>query len=113
MAANKVYEEIEKLDLFKDVLIEDYNTAVAYCAMDRNQSALSILEKMERTPEVNYMLAIIYSREGETEKAVQHYMTSCEQDKTYISRGNLDPEISTLIRAYGLNAVKEDEYDIY
>ena len=91
----------------------DYNTAVAYCAMDRNQSALAILEKMERTAEVNYMLAILYSRGGETEKAVQHYLTSCEQDRTYINRGNLDPEISTLIRAYGLNAVKEEEYDIY
>ena len=88
---------------------KDYNAAVAYCAMDRNQSALEILEKMERTPEVNYMLAILYSRNGETEKAVQHYMTSCEQDRTYINRGNLDPEISTLIRAYGLNALKEED----
>lgn len=88
---------------------EDYNTAVAYCAMERNQSALIILEKLERTPEVNYMLAILYSRNGEMEKAVQHYMTACQQDKIFVSRGNLDPEISTLIRAYKLNEIgKED-----
>ena len=88
---------------------EDYNTAVAYCALDRNQSALSILEKMTKTAQVNYLLAILYSREGQTEKAIQHYMTSCTQDKTFINRGNLDPEISSLIRSYNLNAVKEED----
>ena len=89
----------------------DFNTAVAYCALERNSSALEILEGLERTPQVNYMLAILYSRQGQMQKAVQHYLESCRQDRTFVNRGNLDPEISTLIRTYGLNR-QDDEDDI-
>lgn len=85
----------------------DYNTAVVYSATGRNASALAILEDMEKDAQVNYMLAVIYSREGMMQEAVQCYMHSCRQDPSYVHRGNLDPEISELIRRYGLN--KEDE----
>ena len=87
----------------------DYNTAIAYVCLDRNQSAFEILRDCEKTAQVNYMLALIYSRLGDERNAVQHYMISCKQDPTYVHRGNLDPEISALIKLYGLN--KED-YDI-
>ena len=86
----------------------DFNTAVAYCAMDYNASALSILETLERTAEVNYMLAIVYSRQGRDREAVQCYLQSCQQNPSFVHRGNLDPEISSLIRQYGLNK-QEDE----
>ena len=88
---------------------DDYNTAVAYCAMDRNASALSILERLDRDAQVNYMLAVIYSRLGRLQEAVQCYMYSCEQDPSYVHRGNLDPEISSLIERYGLNRQEEDD----
>ena len=81
----------------------DFNTAVAYCAMDCNLSAKSILDNMEATAKVNYMLAIIQTRLGNDESAVQHYLHSCSQDASFVHRGNLDPEISALIRRYGLN----------
>lgn len=87
----------------------DYNTAIAYCSMDYNASALAILENLERTAPVNYMLAVLYSRRGEDEDAVKHYMRSCDQDPTYIHRGNLDPEISALIKRYGLNRQEDDD----
>ena len=90
---------------------EDYNTAIAYLCMDYNASALQILEKLETTAQVNYMLAVLYSRRGDEQKAVECYVRSCSQDPTYVHRGNLDPEISVLIRRYGLNAQQEDEFD--
>jgi tetratricopeptide (TPR) repeat protein len=89
----------------------DYNTAVAYIGKDRNLSALLILEPLEKTAPVNYLLAIIYSRIGEVQKAVQCYMESVEQDPSYRHRGNLDPEISVLIKQYDL--FKEEEEIIY
>lgn len=90
---------------------QDYNTAVAYVALDRNRSALDILSKCEQTAQVNYLLALLYSRLGDETKAVQHYMTSCSQDQSFVHRGNLDPEISALIALYGLN--KREDEDIY
>ncbi len=90
----------------------DYNAAVAFMALDRNLSALQILEDMEKTPELNYLLAILYSRTGEPEKAVQCYMRACNENRSYVYRGNLDPEISVLIKTYGLNAEEEDVYDL-
>ena len=90
---------------------EDYNTAIAYLCMDYNASALQILEKLEKTAQVNYMLAVLYSRRGDEQKAVECYIRSCSQDQTYVHRGNLDPEISVLIRRYGLNAQPEDEFE--
>ena len=89
----------------------DYNTAIAYLCMDYNASAMQILESLERTAQVNYMLAVLYSRRGDEEKAVECYVRSCSQDPSYIHRGNLDPEISVLIRRYGLNAQPEDEFE--
>ena len=89
----------------------DYNTAVAYIGKDRNLSALQILEPMEKTAPVNYLLAIVYSRIGEVQKAVECYMLSVDQEPMYRHRGNLDPEISVLIKQYGL--FKEEEEVIY
>lgn len=89
----------------------DYNTAVAYCALDYNESALAILRNLERTAQVNYMLAVIHSRKGEDQQAVQCYMHACEQEPSYIHRGNLDPEIAVLIKRYGLKRQPEEEFD--
>jgi hypothetical protein len=85
----------------------DFNTAIAYCAMDYNASSMSILEKMDKTDKVNYLLAILYSRQGDERNAIQSYLRACKQNRSYIHRGNLDPEISALIKKYGLN---EEEY---
>ena len=82
---------------------KDYNTAVAYCSLDYNASALSILETLPRDDKVNYLLAIVYSRRGDERSAVECYIRSCQQNPSMIHRGNLDPEISQLIRQYGLN----------
>lgn len=92
----------------------DFNTAVAFMGLDRNANALDILEKIEeRTPEINYLLAVLYSRRGDPQKAVDCYMRACRQNRSYVYRGNLDPEISVLIKTYGLNQEPEEEEFYY
>ena len=75
---------------------QDYNAAVAFCALDYNASALAILERLPKTDKVNYMLAIVYSRLGETEKAVRCYEEACRLNPGFVHRGNLDPEVMML-----------------
>lgn len=90
----------------------DYNAAVAYVASGRNASALDILSRLERTPQVNYLLAIVLARQGDERGAVECYLRSCAQDPSLVHRGNLDPEISALIRLYGLHGGEEISDDI-
>ena len=87
----------------------DYNLAVAYCAMDYNASALEILERLPEDDRTLYMLAIIHSRMGRDDLAVEDYLKSCSMNPSFIHRGNLDPEISSLIKKYGLNR-ETDQY---
>ena len=86
----------------------DFNTAIACCCLDYNATALAILENLERSAEVNYMLALLYSRQGDDRSAVACYRLACAQNGSFVHRGNLDPEISALIRRYDLN-LSEDE----
>ena len=87
---------------------KDYNTAVAFCALDYNASALEVLEPMERTDKVLYLLAILYSRRGDDRKAVESYLKACRLNPSFVHRGNLDPEIAGLIRRYGLDRNPEE-----
>ena len=79
-----------------------YNTAVAYVCMDYNRSALEILQGLPRDARRDYMLSVVYSRLGEGRLAVQYFLNSVEQDEAMRLRGNLDPEISALIKRYGI-----------
>jgi len=90
----------------------DYNTAIAYVALDKNISAQAVLADLEPNAEVNYLLAIVYSRLGDDQKAVQCYLDSCKEDRSKIFRGNRDPEISVLIRRYNLKLQPDDD-DLY
>ena len=90
----------------------DYNTAVAYVALDYNASAMDILKDEKKTPQVSYMLALLYSRKGDDQQAVQYYLNACQADQSYVYRGNLDPEISVLIKRYNLNADDGDMGDL-
>ena len=87
----------------------DFNTAIAYMGLDRDWNALQILSRMKQTAPVNYLLAIVYARMGEEEEAVSHYLQACRQEPAYVHRGNLDPEISNLIKTYRLNGYNGEE----
>ena len=82
----------------------DYNSAVAFVCMDYNQSALSVLTTLPQTAQRDYMLAIVYARLEKEQKAVEHFLQSVEQDYSMRHRGNLDPEVSQLIKKYDLDA---------
>ncbi len=81
---------------------KDYNTAVAYCSAGYNASAKEILESLRKSDKVLYMLAIIYSRTGKKQEAIQSYIDACRLNPSFINRGNLDPEISSLVKEYYL-----------
>lgn len=89
----------------------DYNTAIACVSLDYNASAMAILQELERTPAVNYMLAVLYARHNDDERAVQCYLDACRADRSFIFRGNLDPEIYILIQRYGLHR-EEDPFEL-
>jgi len=81
---------------------ECYNTAVAYVCMDYNKSALDILLRLPADARRDYMLAVVYSRLGDQKQALEYFLHSVEQDEAMRLRGNLDPEISSLIKRYGV-----------
>lgn len=76
---------------------KDYNTALAYLLMDYNYSALGILENLEASGDRDYLMAIAYSRLGDTEKAVRFLKSAIEQDNKFKYRYRLDPECAKLI----------------
>lgn len=78
----------------------DYNTALCYLALGRDYSARAILETLPETDRTDYLLAVLYCREGNLEKAAGSYRKACAANPSYIHRGNLDPEISALKRLY-------------
>lgn len=89
----------------------DFNTAIAYCSLDYNASARAILEGLDRDAKVNYMLALLYSREGDDQRAVECFLHALAQEPSYRFRANLDPEISALVRRYGLQEKEDDPLD--
>ena len=87
----------------------DFNTAIAYMGLDRDRSAMDILSQLKPTAPVNYLMAILYARLGDEQEAVSRYLQSCRQEPSYVHRGNLDPEISQLIKTYRLNGYDGEE----
>jgi len=88
---------------------KDYNTALACMGLEKNATAMKILKQLPQTDKVNYLMAILHSRSGDFEKAVEKYLIACKQNPSLVFRGNLDPEISVLIKMYNLNSFEDDE----
>lgn len=78
----------------------DFNAALCFASLDYNKSALEILESLGESARTLYLKAVVLSRLGDEKAAVECYKKACEKDRTYIHRGNLDPEISGLINKY-------------
>lgn len=96
---NRKYKEaMQKLLEYRDL-----NAALCYMSLGYNKTAITILDEQAETADREYLKAILYAREGQTEKALQLYMKSCEMDDSKIMRGELDPEIADLIKAYRLH----------
>lgn len=80
----------------------DFNAAVAYAAMGYDASASAILEGLPRSAAVCYLLAILRSRKGQDDEAVELFLEACGKEPSLRHRGNLDPEISFLVKRYNL-----------
>lgn len=78
------------------------NTAIAYMCLNYNHSAMDILERLNPTATRNYMMAVLYVRLGEEKKALKLFLSSVDMDHQMKYRGNLDPEISSLVLKYAL-----------
>ena len=81
----------------------DINAAVCYMSLGYDKEALDILQEEESTAEVEYLRAVLLSRGGRTQEAVDAFISSCRMDPSKMSRGQLDPEISKLIQTYRLD----------
>lgn len=95
--------------LFEDAIkifqpYKDLNYAISLMSLDYNKRAIFTLEHLKQTDKVKYLLAILYFREKKEEKAVKLFEEACYLNPSLRNRGNLDPEISTLIQKYKLNS---------
>ena len=60
------------------------------------------------------MLAIVYSRQNEPQKAIEKLIQAVSADRSMKHRANLDPEISLLVKQYQIDfdkIFKDDEYE--
>lgn len=76
----------------------DRNTVVAHLSMDHNDRALEMLAAMPKDAVTEYLQAIACSRLGRKEQGRQHFLEACRLDPRMEYRGNLDPEISELLK---------------
>lgn len=81
---------------------EDYHSALAYLALEYNATASAILEALPCSASRDYLLAICYSRRGMEMQSVEMLKSAVLQDSTYKYRGNLDPEIASIVKKYKL-----------
>lgn len=87
---------------------DDVNTAIAYMSLGYDKAALRIFEKSPQTADNKYMQAILQARLGNEEKAVRLLLTAAEMDGQMKFRANLDPELSELVKKYGLFKEEDD-----
>ena len=81
----------------------DYHSALAYLALEYNATASLMLEGLNpQNARTHYLLSIAYARREMEEKAVEQLKLAVELDPSYKYRGNLDPEIASIIQKYGL-----------
>ena len=76
----------------------DRNTVVAHLSMDHNERALELLLTMPTDAVTEYLRAIACSRLGRKAEGREHFLEACRRDERMEYRGNLDPEISELLK---------------
>lgn len=76
----------------------DRNTIVAHLSMGHDRQALELLEKLPPTAIVEYLKAIACSRLERKTEGRKHFLAACNMDEQMQYRGNLDPEITELLK---------------
>ena len=76
----------------------DRNTVVAHLSLDHNERAMELLAAMPKDAVTEYLRAIACSRLGRKEEGRRHFLEACRLDGRMEYRGNLDPEITELLK---------------
>lgn len=87
---------------------DDVNTAIAYMSLGYDKAALRIFEKSPQTADNKYMQAILQARLGNEEQAVRLLLGAVDMNAQMKFRANLDPELSELVKKYGLFKEEDD-----
>ena len=76
----------------------DRNTVVAHLSLDYNERALTLLAALPKDAVTEYLRAIACSRLGRKDEGREHFLEACRIDERMEYRGNLDPEITELLK---------------
>ena len=76
----------------------DRNTVVAHLSLDHNERAMELLASLPKDAVTEYLKAIACSRLGRKEEGRRHFLEACRLDGRMEYRGNLDPEITELLK---------------
>lgn len=76
----------------------DRNTVVAHLSLDYNERALTLLAALPKDAVTEYLRAIACSRLGRKDEGREHFLEACRMDERMKYRGNLDPEITELLK---------------
>ena len=87
---------------------EDMNTGIAYMSLGYDKAALRIFGNLPQTADIKYMQAILQARLGNEEQAVRLLLSAVDMNEKMKFRANLDPELSALVKKYGLFKEEDD-----
>lgn len=76
----------------------DRNTVVVHLSLGHDERALELLAALPKDAVTEYLRAIACSRLGRKEEGRSHFLEACRMDERMEYRGNLDPEITELLK---------------
>lgn len=76
----------------------DKNTVVAHLSLGQDERALELLDALPKDAVTEYLRAIACARLGRKDEARCHFLDACRMDERMEYRGNLDPEITELLK---------------
>jgi tetratricopeptide (TPR) repeat protein len=76
----------------------DRNAAICMLSLGMDEQAYSTLKALPEHSTHSYLLAIVCARLGREDEALSHFDRAVELNESIKWRGNLDPEISSLIK---------------
>lgn len=94
-------EALKNLDYRKAAALlgpyRDYNAALAMASSGYDSAAISILSGLgSDDARSDYLLAVLYSRAGDSARAEEYFLRSSAKDPAMRHRANLDPELSAI-----------------
>lgn len=76
----------------------DRNTVVAHLSLGHDERALELLAALPKDAVTEYLRAIACARLGRKTEGHRHFLEACRLDERMEYRGNLDPEITELLK---------------